>query len=342
MRCLIKKQHGRAVHHAMHRPPNPGTQATMSESETTSQKPVILPFQQSVFDRLCAVGRGCLNVDRSSFLSVKIRACFMLIGPTGSGKTFLARTLAEEMRVPFLSISISDWILLGSTNRGGAATWPVIFDFVERSKQARGAIIFIDELDKCCHESNWNAFLRSEIFSLCDSRIPLGINDSDHDRIEESRLVEAGKFLASKTMILAGAAFQDLWDQRSRPAMGFLPSAATGDLPELPDLAKVLPRELINRFSSEIFVLPELAEKDYRAMVETMADGIPDLWRQRFLALGLARLEQAVSHQKGARYLEEILLSAIVEERGSLANFVPLSPPEKGGKEPEEPRMRTL
>jgi len=294
----------------------------MSETDLPKKKTIILPFQQPLFARLCAIARGCLNVDRTT-LGIKLRACFLLIGPSGGGKTFLAQALAEEMQVPYLSISVSDWVLLGTANRGGSATWPAILNFVERSKQKRGAIIYIDELDKCSHDSNWNAFLRSEIFSLCDCRVPMNINDLDGDIVSETRIEQVRHFLENKTMILAGAAFQNLWDNRTRSTMGFLQPDCTVDLPELPDLTKTLPLELINRFSSQIFILPELTEVDYRLMIETVAEQIPEIWRNRFLELGHARISEALRHKKGARYPEEILLAAIVAERDSLANFVP-------------------
>ena len=105
--------------------------------------------------------------------------------------------------------------------------------------------------------------------------------------------------------------------------MGFVPSPAAAELPELPDLVGTLPRELINRFSSEIFVLPELTAPDYREMLDAMAGQVAEAWRPRFLELGRSRIDQAVRHKKGARFLEEVLLAAIVAERGSLANFVP-------------------
>ena len=38
---------------------------------------------------------------------------------------------------------------------------------------------------------------------------------------------------------------------------------------------------------------------------------------------GTLRFAIALRHHKGARYVEEILLAAIVEERGSLTNFIP-------------------
>ncbi len=291
--------------------------------ESKSTKTTILPFQQPIFERLCAVARASLYVDRKSIEGLKLRSCFLLIGPSGSGKTFLASALASEMGVPFCPVSVSDWIVLGGTNRGSSTTWPSILSFIHQSKSAGGAIIFIDELDKCKDESNWNSFLRSEIFSLCDARMPFGIQDPEADCDNEESLEEAADFLRHRTMIIGGAAFQGIWDTRSAPAMGFNPTHAQHADPELPELVKVLPRELINRFSSSIFVLPQLSKDDYRIMVETMVPKIPDLWRKRFHDLGMAGLDRAVAHQKGARYLEEVLLSAIVEERIFLTSITP-------------------
>jgi len=294
----------------------------MSESQITNDKIIIHPFQKPVYDRLCAIARAVLNVNRSA-IGIKVRTCFLLIGPSGCGKTFLAGALASEMQVPALTVAVSDWILLGSSNRGGTSTWPAVFDFIERSKHLEGAIIYIDELDKCYHDSNWNAFLRSEIYSLCDSRVPVAINDLDGEKIPEHRIKAVKNFLQSKTMILAGAAFQHIWDTRSRPSIGFVASPVADDPPELPDLAKTLPRELLNRFSSEILILPEPTEADYRQMLESAANQVADTWRERFLNIGISRIKQAVSHKKGARFIEEVLLAAIIQERAYLTCTIP-------------------
>ena len=295
----------------------------MSDSNEQNTSPFILPFQKRIFERLCAYGRASLYVDRKSIKSLKLRANFMLLGPTGTGKTHLAQAVAKELNVPFLSISVSDWIILGGSSRGSSVTWPNIVKFVQESKKKTGAIIFIDELDKCHHDSNWNSFLRSEIFSLIDARLPLGVHDSDDDDLTESKAHEVESFLTHKTMIVGGAAFQGIWEERSARKMGFNTNCTENQTTELSDLARFLPRELINRFSSEIFVLPRLVRADYEHMIQTFAKTLSDTWKARFLQLGHDGLDQAVRHQKGVRYAEETLMAAIVAERGCMENFVP-------------------
>ena len=310
----------------------------MSDTNKSISKPVILPYQKPIFDRLCTIARACLYVDRKSITALKLRANFLLLGPTGTGKTFLAKSIAREMQVPFLTVAVSDWIILGGNTRGSSVTWPTIVNFIKKHKNKKGAIIFIDELDKCYHDSNWNSFLRSEIFSLCDARTPLGLNDLDEEESDSVNIDEVESFLAHKTMIIGGAAFQSIWEDQSAPVLGFNPEPRSPNPPQLHDLAKHLPRELINRFSSEIFILPTLTKNDYRTMIETMAENISDIWRKRFLELGISRLDQAVRDKKGARYSEEILLAAIVAERSCMENWKPeCEEDETASDEPDDP-----
>ncbi|HEX6222655.1 MAG TPA: AAA family ATPase, partial [Acidimicrobiia bacterium] len=82
------------------------------------------------------------NPDRYRQMGAKIPKGVLLFGPPGTGKTLLARAVAGEAGVPFMSISGSDFVemFVGV----GAAR---VRDLFEQAKQSAPAIIFIDEID---------------------------------------------------------------------------------------------------------------------------------------------------------------------------------------------------
>ncbi len=84
---------------------------------------------------------------RFTKLGGKIPKGVLLIGPPGTGKTLLAKAVAGEADVPFLSISGSDFVELFVGV--GASRVRDLFEQAKRSAQVsgRGCIIFIDEID---------------------------------------------------------------------------------------------------------------------------------------------------------------------------------------------------
>jgi cell division protease FtsH len=70
----------------------------------------------------------------------------LLVGPPGTGKTLLARAVAGEAAVPFLSINGSEFVEL-YVGVGAAR----VRDLFEQGRKQAPAIIFIDELDALGH-----------------------------------------------------------------------------------------------------------------------------------------------------------------------------------------------
>ena len=75
-------------------------------------------------------------------MGARIPKGVLLFGPPGTGKTYIARAVAGEAGVPFLSISGSDFVemFVGV----GAAR---VRDLFEQAKKRAPAIVFIDEID---------------------------------------------------------------------------------------------------------------------------------------------------------------------------------------------------
>lgn len=82
------------------------------------------------------------NPGRYTAIGAKIPKGVLLVGPPGTGKTLLARAVAGEARVPFFSISGSDFVemFVGV----GASR---VRDLFAQAKKNAPCIVFIDEID---------------------------------------------------------------------------------------------------------------------------------------------------------------------------------------------------
>ena len=82
------------------------------------------------------------KADKYRELGAKIPKGALLVGPPGTGKTLLAKAVAGEANVPFLSISGSDFVemFVGV----GASR---VRDLFEQAKRKAPCIVFIDEID---------------------------------------------------------------------------------------------------------------------------------------------------------------------------------------------------
>lgn len=75
----------------------------------------------------------------------------LLVGPPGTGKTRLARRLAEVVALPFLPLDVgsTDSRLLTGTSRGWSSGEPSPILRLLRDRHMAQAVVLLDELDKC-------------------------------------------------------------------------------------------------------------------------------------------------------------------------------------------------
>ena len=109
----------------------------------------------------------------------------LLSGPPGTGKTLMARAVAGEAKVPFFSVSATEFVemFVGV----GAAR---IRDLFEKAKKIAPSIIFVDEIDSIGRQRSGN--------------VSIGGNDEREQTLNQL-LVEMDGFEASQSVIVIAA-----------------------------------------------------------------------------------------------------------------------------------------
>ncbi|MCB9700982.1 MAG: ATP-dependent metallopeptidase FtsH/Yme1/Tma family protein [Myxococcales bacterium] len=124
------------------------------------------------------------NPSRYQALGARIPKGILLVGPPGTGKTLLAKAVAGEARVPFYSLSGSDFVemFVGV----GAAR---VRDLFEQAAKSAPCIIFIDELDAVGRQRG----------------VHMGVVNDEREQTLNQLLVEMDGFEANSGVILLAA-----------------------------------------------------------------------------------------------------------------------------------------
>lgn len=276
---------------------------------------MLFAHQEAAFRSLLETARLCFSPQYWRSLPVRPRFARFVSGPSGCGKTHLAKALADHLEVPLYAVDASSWMPLGANGRGARTTWTELALWLRDN--ARG-IILIDELDKVGKSEGWLNYVRVEIFSLLDRRLPAGISlggDDENASPDTQRAAEL-KLVAQRlesAMIIGAGAFQSLWDSRAKPSMGFhAEKEAEPDSLTHRQMAQSLPVELANRFAGPILVIPPLREEDYVRILRSCAKKLPRPLATQVTRIGEASVREAVENQLGVRWLQEVLLKALI------------------------------
>ena len=131
----------------------------------------------------------------------------LIVGPTGTGKTELARTIAELLGVPFAEVKISG---VSSTGYKGTNLATVFEDLYKKRTHPHfdRSVIFLDEIDKLAEkvgeDSGFGPILQNELIGWVESatlKAPLGRYEHFNVNTTNMLFIGAGAFVGLEARI---------------------------------------------------------------------------------------------------------------------------------------------
>ena len=317
--------------------------ATAPATPAAPRPPILTGGQARALESMVALGELFYACGTTGLCAIRPRLFPLLVGPTGAGKSWLVRQVAEKLAVKLLPITFGSWLPLGAR-----LDRPTQFTIIDALLRYDRVALHLDELDKVGSEvsTDWGRSIFNDLWNVLDHRLDAAsFLENDFAARTQRGSIDPGLDLCDKyhafgllqiehvgsadrfVRFIAERARHGLWivgsgtwqkvfeNARDSRRIGFAPAAGQGSALATPDAAIVdqirasgaIPAELLARFSTELLVLTYPNPAELAQLIESL--GINALARAAGTTVTPGDLDLTVA---GMRTLESLVTKLLL------------------------------